>query len=144
MAPSNTLLRSDELTVLTVLADAATIELPLVSKTLSKFSVLVLYRLGSAAIASAVNILNLNSQLTIAYNTKTDITFTDSASGAPCSISHSFTSGVDKEDWLPLGVIYDGTKMRASRLEASTETTYSGYSLALSGNLDLSLGSTGT
>ena len=61
-----------------------------------------------------------------------------------CSISHSFTSGVDKEDWLPLGVTYDGQRLRASRLEGTTITNCPGFQLALSGSLDLSQSSTGT
>ena len=71
--------------------------------TYSHFTLMLLYKIKSGSINSAVNLVSIPSSLSITYQTNTQVSL-----GA-CSLTASFSSGFDLGDWLPLGVVYTQT-----------------------------------
>ena len=98
---------------------------------------MLLYKIKSGAISSAVNLVSIPSSLTVTYQTNTQVNL-----GA-CTLTATFAAGVNQGDWLPLGVVYDQTSLKAYRYGEGDSTACSGESLTATSVIDLKQGATG-
>ena len=92
---------------------------------------MLLYKIGTGAITSAVNLVSIASSLAVSFQTNTQVTL-----GA-CSLTATFTTGVNQGDWLPLGVAYNKIDLKAYRYGEVQSSACSGESLTATGMFDL-------
>ena len=76
---------------------------------LFEFTLMVLYKISSGTISSALNIASIDSGLSLKFKTFTYVFF------ETCTLIPYFIIGNNQGDWLPLAVTYTGTELRAYR-----------------------------
>ena len=90
------------------------------SASYSDFTLMILYKISSGAITSAVNLITIPSSLSLSFQINTQISF------GSCSLTGSFSAGVDQGDWLPLAVVYNKNELRAYRFGEMQQTACTG------------------
>ena len=98
---------------------------------------MVLYKIKTGTISSPVNLVSIPSSLTVSFQSNTQVIL------GSCSLSASFTAGLNQGDWLPLGVAYTGQELRAYRYGEVQSQACSGEALTVAGTLSLSQGASG-